>query len=121
MTAESRCIVVVEDEALLLFTIADDLRQAGFEVLEASDAREAIVHLERRADVELLFTDIDLPGSMDGVRLSAVVRERWPHIKIVVTSGKHRPDRRGMPEGSLFIGKPYLPGPLARTMHGLLP
>ena len=84
----SPCIVVVEDEALLLFSIADDLRDAGFSVLEASNADEAIALLESHPEIRLLFTDIDMPGSMDGLKLSAAVRDRWPPVKIIVTSGK---------------------------------
>lgn len=82
-------VLVVEDEALLLCVIADDLREAGFAVIEASNAQQAIRRLETHPEIAVLFTDVDLPGSMDGLGLSAVVRDRWPSVKIIVTSGIH--------------------------------
>jgi DNA-binding response OmpR family regulator len=97
---------VVEDEALIRFTIADDLRDAGFEVFEAETADEAIAILMRE-DIRLLFTDIDMPGSMDGLRLSAIVRDRWPPVRIIVTSGKRVPSAGLLPAGSRFMPKPY--------------
>jgi DNA-binding response OmpR family regulator len=98
---------VVEDEALIRFTIADDLRDAGFEVFEAETADEAIAILMREKEIRLLFTDIDMPGSMDGLRLSAVVRDRWPPVRIIVTSGKQVPSPGLLPAGSQFMPKPY--------------
>ena len=112
--------MVVEDEALLLFSIADDLRDAGFSVLEASNADEAIALLESHPEIRLLFTDIDVPGSMDGLKLSAAVRDRWPPVKIIVTSGKSRPGAEDIPKGSLFVPKPYFPRHLAAAMREML-
>ncbi len=100
-------VLVVEDEALIRFTIADDLRDAGFEVFEAESADDAIRILDRDHGIRLLFTDIDMPGSMDGLRLSALVRDRWPPVRIIVTSGKQVPSPTLMPEGSQFMPKPY--------------
>ena len=99
-------VLVVEDEALIRFTIADDLRDAGFEVFEAETADEAIAILVREP-IRLLFTDIDMPGSMDGLRLSAIVRDRWPPVRIIVTSGKQVPAAALLPAGSQFMPKPY--------------
>ncbi|WP_354043374.1 response regulator [Devosia sp. UYZn731] len=104
---DSPKVLVVEDEALLLFSISDELKDAGFEVLEAVDAQQALVLLERNPDVKAIFTDINMPGSMDGLALSRYVRDRWPPIKIVVTSGKHRPSDRDLPAERLFVPKPY--------------
>src|SRR5690606_14869016 len=89
--SQSVSVLVVEDEALLLFAIGDDLRDLGCTVYEASNADQAIRRLEQHPDIAILFTDIDMPGSMDGLRLSAAVRDRWPPVKIIVTSGKSRP------------------------------
>lgn len=100
-------VLVVEDEALLLFSISDELKDAGFAVLEAVDAQHALAMLEENPDVKAIFTDINMPGSMDGLALSRYVRDRWPPIKIVVTSGKHRPLDRELPEEGLFLSKPY--------------
>ena len=109
MMAAPPTILVVEDEPLILIAVADDLRDAGFSVLEAWNAAEAIRLLEANANVGVLFTDIDMPGSMDGVRLAAVVRERWPPVHIIVTSGKRIPEVEALPPGSAFIVKPYMP------------
>ncbi|WP_027054714.1 response regulator [Mesorhizobium erdmanii] len=121
MTAPSLVtVLVVEDEAFLLFAIADELRELGFEVLEASNADQAIRLLENRPDITILFTDIDMPGSMDGLRLSAAVRDRWPPVKIIITSGKRQPAADAMPSGGVFLSKPYAPAAVAATIHGLL-
>ncbi|MBZ9676359.1 response regulator [Mesorhizobium sp. ES1-1] len=116
----STTVLVVEDEAFLLFAIADELREMGFEVLEASNADQAIAVLERRQDIAILFTDIDMPGSMDGLRLSVAVRDRWPPVKIIITSGKRQPAREAMPSGGVFLPKPYAPEAVAATINGLL-
>lgn len=113
-------VLVVEDEAFLLFAIADELREAGYHVLEASNADQAIRILESRQDISILFTDIDMPGSMDGLRLSAAVRDRWPPIKIIITSGKRQPAADAMPSGGVFLPKPYAPAAVAATIEGLL-
>lgn len=113
-------VLVVEDEAFLLFAIADELREAGFTVFEASNADQAIMLLETRQDISILFTDIDMPGSMDGLRLSAAVRDRWPPVKIIVTSGKRRPDSGALPDGGIFLPKPYAPEKVAATIRALI-
>lgn len=118
-TASSK-VLVVEDEALIRFAIADDLREAGFEVLEAADADAAIRLLGQHGDIRLVFTDIDMPGSMDGLRLSAVIRERWPPVAIVVTSGKRVPGLAALPAGSLFMPKPYATADVLDTFRALL-
>ena len=121
MTTQSLVtVLVVEDEAFLLFSIADELREAGYHVLEASNADQAIRLLESRQDIAILFTDIDMPGSMDGLRLSAAVRDRWPPVKIIITSGKQQPGRDAMPSGGVFLPKPYAPASVAATIQGLL-
>ena len=86
---------------------ADLAVDAGFEVLQAANADEAIEILEIRLDIRVLFTDIDMPGSRDGLRLAAYVRDRWPPIDIIVVSGQVRPNSTEMPMRSLFFAKPY--------------
>ncbi len=120
MTDKAKIVLVVEDEALLLFTIADELRDAGFTVYEARNADEAIGRLEERPSIDIMFTDIDMPGSMDGLRLSAAVRDRWPPVKIIVTSGKRNPGADAIPQGGVFMPKPYMPEQLAETIHDML-
>lgn len=109
-------ILIVEDEALLLFSIADELRDLGFNVLEARNADEALARLEARSDIAVVFTDIDMPGSMDGLELTAMISERWPVTKVVVTSGKKLPDRLAMPEHTQFLSKPYAVEAVARAI-----
>ena len=113
-------MLVVEDEALLLITIADELRESGVVVYEATNADAAIKLLEEHADIGILFTDIDMPGSMDGLKLSAAVRNRWPPIKIIVTSGKRSGDNLLMPEGSIFMAKPYISASVVDTIQTML-
>jgi CheY-like chemotaxis protein len=83
-------------------------------VISAFNADEAIEILESRGDVRLIFTDIDMPGSMDGLKLAAAVRHRWPPVRIVVTSGKHLPLE--LPEGAVFIAKPYTAAKVIETI-----
>lgn len=120
MTEASETVLVVEDEALIRFTIADELREEGYTVLEARDADEAIRLLESHARVDLVFTDIDMPGSMDGLRLSAVIRDRWPPVRIIMTSGKAAPAAAMLPQGSCFLAKPYSPHGLLEAMRLML-
>jgi two-component system, response regulator PdtaR len=100
-------VLVVEDEPLILMLAIEMIRDAGFEPLWASNADEAIRILESPGDIRIVFTDINMPGSMDGIRLAQAVRGRWPPIKIIVTSGFSGGDLKLLPEGSQFIPKPY--------------
>jgi len=100
-------VLVVEDEALLRMNAVDIVEEAGFEVLEASNADDAIAILEARDDVRVVFTDIQIPGSMDGLKLARAVRGRWPPIEIVATSGRVRVSCDDLPDGGRFLAKPY--------------
>ncbi len=120
MSRPSEKVLVVEDEALILFTIAQELRDEGFEVFEASSADEAIRLLSAHEDIRLLFTDIDMPGSMDGLKLSAYVRDRWPPVRIIVTSGKQVPEATTLPLGSQFVSKPYTTKGILEAVRAIL-
>jgi CheY-like chemotaxis protein len=100
-------VLVVEDEFLLRMDAADMVAAAGFEVVEAGSADEAIDILETRRDINVVFTDIQMPGSMDGLKLARAVRGRWPPIKIVATSGQIDLREADLPEGGRFLPKPY--------------
>jgi DNA-binding NtrC family response regulator len=100
-------VLVVEDEPLIRFNAVDLIECAGFDVVEASDADQAIGILADRADVAVVFTDIDMPGSMDGLKLAAAVRKRWPTIEIIITSGKLSPAPESLPPRCKFLSKPY--------------
>ena len=110
-------ILVVEDEGLINLTVSEDLRRAGHMVISAYSADQAIAILESRNDIRLVFTDVDMPGSMDGLRLAAAVRDRWPPVQIVITSGKH--PETSLPEGMPFVPKPYRLEELLRTLETL--
>lgn len=100
-------ILVVEDEPLIRLDTVDRLEDEGFEVIEAGDAAEAIRILETCAHIGILFTDVEMPGSMDGFALARVTRDRWPPIEIIVASGRRQPDATSLPDRGQFFGKPY--------------
>ena len=113
-------ILVVDDEALVRMGAADVVEEAGFEVVEASNADEAICILELRDDIVLIVTDIDMPaGSMNGLRLAAAVKRRWPPIHIIVVSGHCRANENELPPGAVFLSKPYQPAQLATQIRRL--
>jgi two-component sensor histidine kinase/DNA-binding response OmpR family regulator len=99
-------VLVVEDEMMLRMRAVDIVEDAGFTPIEAVNADEALAILESRSDIELLFTDIQMPGSMDGLKLAHAVHERWPSIKIILVSGKLMPTDAEKPIDSRFFGKP---------------
>ena len=100
-------ILVVEDETFIRMDAAEMLGAAGYDILEATNADEAIRMLERDFDIRLLFTDIDMPGSMNGLKLAAAVRDRWPPVGIIATSGHFKVQAGDLPAGARFIPKPY--------------
>jgi CheY-like chemotaxis protein len=100
-------ILTVEDEFLISEYLRGILESSGHRVIAAFDADEAIDVLERLGDIELVITDINMPGSMDGLRLAAAIRDRWPPIHLIVVTGFVPPRTSHLPSGSLFIPKPY--------------
>jgi two-component system, response regulator PdtaR len=100
-------ILVVEDEQLVRMGAVDALEHEGHEVIEAENADAAIIVLESRADIEVVFSDVRMPGTMDGIRLLHVIRRRWPPIRLILTSGTPIPGMDALPVGTLFIAKPY--------------
>ena len=104
-------ILVVEDETLLRLLAVDLVEEANFTPLVAKNADDAFAILEEHPDISLLFTDIHMPGSMDGLKLAHAVRHRWPPIKIIIVSGKVRLSADDMPTNCRFFSKPY------RTEH----
>jgi CheY-like chemotaxis protein len=99
-------VLIVEDEMLLRMRAVDMVEDAGFTSIEAVDADQAVAILESRSDIALLFTDIQMPGSMDGLRLAHAVHERWPPIKIILVSGQLKLSNIDIPANSRFFGKP---------------
>jgi len=121
VVTESRrpVVLIVEDEFLIRMDAVDMVRAAGFDAVEAENADEAIGILEARLDITLVFTDIQMPGSMDGLKLAAAIRGRWPPIKIVATSGMLKVSEDDLPAGSRFLPKPYNARQIAATLREL--
>src|SRR6266566_8862211 len=99
-------VLVVEDEMVLRLRAVDIVEDAGFTAVEAVSADEALAILESRSDISLLFSDIQMPGSMDGLKLAHAVHDRWPSIKIILVSGQVTPTDAEKPADSRFFGKP---------------
>jgi CheY-like chemotaxis protein len=114
-------VLLVEDQALVRMFAADVLREeGGFKVVEAANADEALIVLEATAGVRAFVTDVEMPGSMDGFTLARVVKQAWPQIGIVVTSGRMAPGPEEMPRGAVFIPKPYTPAALVAAVQTVL-
>jgi len=102
-------------------TAADELDEAGFQVLEATNADEALALLEARSDeVQVLFTDVDMPGSMNGMALAEQVYQRWPHVLLLISSGCARPDPHEIPDHGHFVPKPYHGATLVRHITEMI-
>jgi CheY-like chemotaxis protein len=113
-------VLVVEDEMLLRMRAVDMVEDAGFTPVEAVDADEAVAILEARSDIALLFTDIQMPGSMDGLKLAHAVRERWPPIKIILVSGQLGLANIAIPADSRFFGKPLEATKMIAEMRNMI-
>lgn len=120
MLPATAIILVVEDEPIIRLAAIDLVEEAGYVAVEASNAAEAVAILESRPDIRVVLTDIDMPGSMDGMKLAMCVRDRWPPIKLVVVSGHHTPGVRDMPEGAVFLSKPYSEAALIAVLKQLV-
>ncbi|HEY8381996.1 MAG TPA: response regulator [Microvirga sp.] len=113
-------VLIAEDEPIIRMLAADILEDDGFEVLEAATARAALAILEKRnGDVAALFTDVDMPGDMNGLELAGIVYSRWPHIAILVTSGVVR-SLGVLPGSGVFLGKPYASTAPVRIIRELI-
>jgi CheY-like chemotaxis protein len=121
MPKSAPVILVVEDEPIIRMGAVDFVIAAGFEALEASSADEAIRILEGRPDIHLVFTDIGLAGTMDGIKLANYVRDRWPPIHLVVVSGNLVVDQSLLPVGAKFFPKPYRNSAIVEALLGTLP
>ena len=111
-------ILVVEDEGLVRITVADELRDRNFEILEASTGDEAVKLLRSGAEVDLVFTDVRMPGSIDGIALTRLIKTEFPAIKVIVTSGHISALQAGMADG--FFTKPYDLASVARNIETAL-
>jgi two-component system, response regulator PdtaR len=114
---ENASILVVDDEALIRMDVTYILEDAGYSVIEASSADEAITMLERFPGIDAVLTDINMPGTMDGLQLSHTIRARWPMIDLVITSGRFVAKAAHMPAGVHFVPKPYTPYEIVAAFH----
>lgn len=103
----ARSILIVEDEALIRFDLIDLFEDAGYCVSEAENADDAIAILERDNSIRIVLTDVQMPGSMDGLKLAHHIRERFPPTVLVVTSGVLNPACADLPANSFFLSKPF--------------
>lgn len=107
MNNRKAVVLVVEDSVIIRMGAVDLVFAAGYEALQACDADEAIRIMVSRDDVDLVFTDVDMPGTMDGIKLSHYIRNRWPPVKLIIASGATILDESSLPQGSRFFAKPY--------------
>lgn len=113
-------VLVVEDDILLRWTAVAIIEEAGFDVVEAGTGVEAMSVLEKRCDIRTVFTDVEMPGSIDGLQLAHLIRTRWPSIGIMATSGQLRLRDDDLPEGAKFLHKPYAVANLTDTLRELM-
>jgi two-component system, response regulator PdtaR len=113
-------VLVVEDDFLVRLTAVTMVEDAGFAVIEAENADEAIELLEAHPEIWLVFTDINMPGSMDGLKLAMYAHGRWPPLKFIIASGRPFPVTAEMPEGTHFHSEPYLPSEIGGSLAALL-
>ena len=116
---KSRIVLVVDDEPLLRLHAVDVFEQAGCRTLQAAGAAEALAQLDAHPEITVLFTDIQMPGAMDGLGLARRLSERRPDIKVIITSCRIAPRSQDMPLRSRFISKPYDSGSIARMIRDL--
>lgn len=111
---------MVEDNTIIRMGAIDLVLSAGYEALEARDADEAIRIMESRDDIDLVFTDVQMPGTMDGIKLSHYISSGWPPVKLIVASGNAILEESSLPGGSMFFAKPYSDHTITDAMARLL-
>lgn len=113
-------VLFAEDEPLIRLVATDALVEAGFRVIEVADGQGALAQLAAHPEIELLITDVRMPGNIDGIELTHRVVERWPHMAIIVTSGHAHLEAGDLPRGGLFLSKPYAPATLVLMAASLV-
>jgi CheY-like chemotaxis protein len=112
-------VLVVEDEPIIRMNAVAMIEDAGYDVVEASNADDAILLMEARTDIRVVFSDIEMPGSMDGLKLIHAVRKRWPPVILILASGRVSPSLADMPDKTAFLRKPYAEDDLLRVLAAI--
>jgi CheY-like chemotaxis protein len=107
MTISYPTVLIVEDEPIVRMYEAEIAEGAGFITLQASNADDALEKLSRPEAVQILLTDVNMPGGVDGLTLASMVRERWPQIKVVVVSAYVDSAKPEFPSGIAYLHKPF--------------
>lgn len=114
-------VLVVDDEPLIRLGLAAIVEDAGYDVVEAADAKQAIGFLEADESIRAVLTDVDKPGDMDGIQLAHYIRHRWPPVVLVVISGKVGVERHVLPTGVEFLSKPYSDNVIRNLLENMVP
>ena len=116
-------VLVVEDEAMVNLDVSEALRDEGFETVQSYSGEEALSVLEARSDIRVVFADVNLPGTIDGIQLAREVQRRWPQIELLMTSS-HKASELGeldvVTHHGRFVPKPYPAHAVARRIHDIL-
>jgi len=118
---QARLILIVEDEADVRLSTVNAIEVMGYRTLGAADSGEALALLDSRRDIDLMLTDVRMPGEMDGAELAFTVRSRWPRVGIIVVSGYFDPKGSRLPPGAAFLSKPYRMAELRSVIEQQLP
>ena len=118
--AQKAVVLIVDDEPLIRFTTLDRLEEVGHVVLEAGNADEAMVLFRNRSDIDIVFTDVNMAGSMDGLQLARRIRAVRPNVGIIITSGVVYLDPMLLPANTVFLPKPYQHDRLLSSIHELM-
>lgn len=113
-------ILVVEDEPLQRLMAVDLVEDAGFDVVDVASATEALRVLETRPDIRVVFTDIDMPGGLNGMQFAVSIRDRWPPIELIIVSGKRRLHADELPARGVFFAKPYKKHEITAVMQRMV-
>ena len=109
-------VLIVDDEFLVRLNAIDIAERAGHAVLNAANAVDALRILEGRSDIEIVFSDVTMPGGIDGISLVGMIRSRWPTVRPILTSGKSLPSGTPLPAGVQFLPKPYTSNELGEVL-----
>ena len=115
-TGQRPVVLLIEGEAIQMMVLSDLIEEAGCDVVEANTTAKAIQILESRPDIRIVFADLDVRGSVMGLRLAALIRERWPPVELILT-GAVKPDLSSIPARGVFHDKPFQQRKLVQSIR----